>query len=240
MSSDYTFPSVPFKWSNLAKRVVDLLLSIALLVVLSPVLIIVTVLIFILEGSPAFYISQRYISVGHCVSVLKFRTMVRDARSPKYRLRERFMRNGFLDIPLDCEVYTPFGRLLERTQMVETLQLFNILLHRMSLIGNRPLPLDNIELLEQFKGWHGRFASPAGITGLSQVVGKLNQSPEDRLSLESRYSALYRNPKANIFRCDLYIAFYTLRLVLTGKALSGTEADRILRISGSPECDRNI
>ena len=205
-----------------------------LLLLLSPVLLVIPLLIFIVEGYPVFYISKRYISLSNCVSVLKFRTMVRDATSPKYRLRERFMRSGYLDIPLSCEVYTPLGRILERTQLVEILQLFNVLLHGMSLIGNRPLPLDNIKLLQQFEGWEHRFDSPAGLTGITQVVGKLNQTPEQRLELECMYSKLYKTEGANIFRCDLCIAYYTVRMLFTGKTLPIEEAHRLIQ-SVSPK-----
>lgn len=217
-----------FKVSNLAKRLTDIFLSVLILTLLFPLLVFVSLLILILEGYPIFYISKRYIALDQCVSVLKFRTMVKDATSPKYRLKERYMRGGYLDIPLDCEVYTPIGRLLERTQIVETLQLFNVLLHGMSLIGNRPLPRDNINLLKQFDGWEGRFASPTGLTGLSQIVGKLNQTPQERLELECSYSNLYRDKGANILLCDVYIVYYTIRLLFLKKALPIDQARRIV------------
>jgi lipopolysaccharide/colanic/teichoic acid biosynthesis glycosyltransferase len=220
-------PEVGFKYSNFAKRLTDVLVAVFLL--LSPILLVIPLLIFIIEGYPFFYVSKRYISLSNCVSVLKFRTMVRDATSPKYQLRERFMRSGYLDIPLSCEVYTPLGRILERTQLVEILQLFNILLHGMSLIGNRPLPLDNIKLLQQFEGWEHRFDSPAGLTGITQVVGKLNQTPEQRLELECMYSKLYKTDGANIFWCDLCIAYYTVRMLITGKTLPITEAHKLIQ-----------
>ena len=162
------------------------------------------------------------------MSILKFRTMVKDATSSKYRLRERFMRDGYLDIPLDCEVYTPIGRFLERTQLVEVLQFLNILFHGMSLIGNRPLPSENIELLKNFRGWEGRFDSPAGLSGLSQVVGKLNQTPEERLELECLYSSVYKSKSGNILLCDLFIVYYTIRLLLFGKPLPIDAAKRLI------------
>lgn len=230
-----SMPSVepPFKFTNVIKRLLDIVFSVLVLTLLFPVLALIALLIFILEGYPVFYISRRYISLEQCISVLKFRTMKKDATSPKYRLVERFMRHGYLDIPLDCEVYTPIGRVLERLQLVEVLQLFNILLHGMSLIGNRPLPMDNITLLKQFEGWEGRFASPAGLSGLSQVVGKLNQSPRERLELECSYSALYHNKNANILLCDMYIIYYTIRFLVSGKPLSIKKARKMLmRVSG--------
>jgi len=224
-------PKADFKLSNLGKRIADLVTAVTLLTVLFPFLIVVAFAIFILEGYPVFYISQRFIAVDQCVTVLKFRTMVKDATSPKYRLRERYMREGYLDIPLECEVYTPIGRLLERSQIVETLQLFNIMLHGMSLIGNRPLPRDNILLLKQFDGWEKRFNSPAGLTGLSQVVGKMNQSPQGRLELENLYSSLYRKKGANILICDIYVAYYTARFLLFKMPLPMDEAKRIVQIA---------
>lgn len=223
---------IDFKISNLAKRVADILISILVLSLLSPILILVSALIFVLEGYPVFYVSRRFISLDQCVSILKFRTMVKDATSPKYRLRERYMRDGYLDIPLNCEVYTPIGRILERSQLVEVLQLFNVLFNGMSLIGNRPLPLENIELLKRFRGWEARFDSPAGLTGLSQVVGKLNQSPGERLQLESLYASVYRSKTGNILLCDLFIIYYTIRLVLFGKPIS-LEAAKRLAIAAS-------
>ena len=220
---------INFKISNLAKRVIDILTSVIVLTLLFPIFVLVSVVIFILEGSPIFYVSRRYISLDQCVSILKFRTMVKDATSPKYRLKERFMRDGYLDVPPNCEVYTPVGRILERTQLVEILQLFNVLFHGMSLIGNRPLPRENIELLKQFNGWERRFDSPAGLTGLSQVVGKMNQTPEQRLELECLYSKLYAGKTGNILLCDLSILYYTFRFVLFGKPLSLENARRLVK-----------
>lgn len=225
---------VDFKFSNFIKHIADILAALVLLTLLSPILILIATLIFVLEGYPVFYVSRRYVSLDQSVPILKFRTMVNDATSPKYRLRERFMRDGYLDIPLDCEVYTPIGRFLERSQLVELLQLFNILFHGMSLSGNRPLPRDNIELLKRFKGWEARFDSPAGLTGLSQVVGKLNQSPEQRLELEALYSNVYSSKNGNILLCDLFIFYYTVRLLLFGKYLSIDEARRLaMRAAGT-------
>lgn len=222
-----TRAEIDFKPSNIVKRVADILVSLVLLSLLTPILILISALIFVLEGYPVFYVSRRYVSLDQSVPILKFRTMAIDATSPKYRLRERYMRDGYLDIPLDCEVYTPIGRFLERTQLVEVLQLFNILFHGMSLIGNRPLPRENIELLKQFSGWETRFDSPAGLTGLSQVVGKLNQTPAQRLELESLYSSVYRSRDGNILLCDLFIVYYTFRLLLIGKYLSLEQAKQL-------------
>jgi lipopolysaccharide/colanic/teichoic acid biosynthesis glycosyltransferase len=190
--------------------------------------LLIAILILLLEGTPIFYISRRFISADKSVTIFKFRTMVKDATSPKYQLRERYMRDGYLDIPISCAVYTPIGRLLERSQLVETLQLLNILFDGMSFVGNRPLPKDNIELLKKFGNWQERFDSPAGITGISQIVGKYGLLPNQRLHLERMYASIYRSPNGNIFLCDLYIIGYTLFLLCSGHYLAYEKAISLL------------
>jgi len=183
-----------------------------LVVATLPVMIVAALCIWITAGAPVFYMSTRYIGVTRSIRVMKFRTMVRDATAPKYNLAQRFMRDGYLDIPLTCEVYTPVGRVLERLQIVELPQLIHVLFHGMSLVGNRPLPKQNVELLSQFSGWSTRFDSPAGITGVAQIVGKLNLLPVQRLRLESLYSKVHQ--EGDILRCDLFIIWHTLGSVL--------------------------
>lgn len=136
------------------------------------------------------------------------------------------MRDGYLDIPLDCEVYTGIGKFLERSQIVEILQLYNVLFHGMSLIGNRPLPAENLKLLSEMPNWDVRFMSPAGMTGITQIVGKHNLMPADRLELETLYSKVYLN--GNILICDLKIIWNTLRMILLGKITHRSHAKKIL------------
>jgi lipopolysaccharide/colanic/teichoic acid biosynthesis glycosyltransferase len=198
--------------NRVLKRSVDILVAAILLVVLAPLILCATVLLLLAQGRPIFYVSSRYIGLNRPVRVIKFRTMIRDAGSPKYRLKERFMRDGYLDIPQSCEVYTPIGRILERLQIVELPQLLNVLIDGMSLVGNRPLPKENLELLAQFPGWEKRFESPGGITGIAQIVGKLNLTPATRLRLESLYSRVYE--EGNITRCDFLIIWHTTAAVL--------------------------
>lgn len=218
----------PHTAPQLVKRAIDVFVASAILLLLSPVLVGVALLIWILEGRPIFYVSRRYVSVRRAIPVYKFRTMVRDASDPKYRLRERFMRDGYLDIPRTCEIYTPIGRLLERLQIVELPQMLNVVLHGMSLIGNRPLPEENVGLLKKHRGWRRRFESPAGITGIAQVVGKLQLTPEQRLELEGAYSELYQ--RGNIVRCDTVIFFETLKVILFSR---GTDIARAYRLVGA-------
>jgi lipopolysaccharide/colanic/teichoic acid biosynthesis glycosyltransferase len=211
---------------HLVKRLLDIFAAILILILTFPILAIICLLILVFEGWPVLYVSRRYIRINRSIPVFKFRTMVKDAKSEKFRLNERFMRDGYLDIPITCEVYTPIGRILEKTQLVEILQLCNVIFHGLSLVGNRPLPLENLELLKKFPGWEQRFDSPAGMTGITQVVGKMNQHPEERIALEKLYSQAYQ--KGNILKIDFLILFYTVRLIVLGKPLSIDEARALL------------
>jgi lipopolysaccharide/colanic/teichoic acid biosynthesis glycosyltransferase len=213
--------------AQVIKRCVDLFLAIVLLVILSPLLLLASLLILVFEGRPIFYISRRHISASQAVLILKFRSMVKDAKEPKYRLNERFMRDGYLDVPLTCEVYTPMGHLLERTQLVEIPQLLNILIHGLSFVGNRPLPAANVAHLKaNFPDWAERFDSPAGITGIAQVVGRRNLTPNDRIELESLYSHVYQY--GNILKCDLKIIFITAWVVLFAEGITVSRARELL------------
>ena len=212
---------------RIIKRGIDLIISVSLLLALAPILLLIMLAILVLEGRPVFYISKRHVTVEREVPIAKFRTMVRDAKSEKFNLSGRFMQDGYLDIPVSCEVYTDIGRFLEKSQLVEIMQLLNVIFHGMSLIGNRPLPKDNVNLLRKLPGWEERFASPAGMTGISQVVGKFNLKPTDRLELEKLYSKVYLN--GNVLKCDLQIIYFTLRLILTGKTIPIDYAYRMLR-----------
>ena len=196
------------------KRIEDIIFSLTVLLIFLPILIVISFISLIIQGWPILYISKRMVSSEKEVKIYKFRTMVNDAKSDKYGLENKYMKNGYLDIPLTSEVYTSFGKFLEKTQFVELPQVVYVLLGKISFVGNRPLPRNNVELLkEQFPNdWHKRFDSPAGLTGISQVVGKLILNPEQRLELESLYSKVYQ--EGNVLKADAYIFFSTIILLL--------------------------
>ena len=175
------------------KRTEDIVFSLLILIIFAPVLILFSLTSLIMQGWPIFYISKRMVSIDKTISIVKFRTMVKDAKSDKYGLEKKYMKDGYLDIPLTSEVYTPIGRILEKTQIVEVPQVFAVLFGKISFVGNRPLPEKNVELLKKKypEKWKDRFKAPAGITGISQVVGKFGLSSEQRLELEGLYSKVY-------------------------------------------------
>jgi len=202
------------------KRIEDIVFSLFILIIFSPVLILFSIASLLLQGWPVFYISKRMVDLNKVISIVKFRTMVRDAKSEKYGLEKKYMKDGYLDIPLSSEVYTPVGRILEKTQIVEIPQLFAVLFGKISFVGNRPLPEKNIELLkDKYPNiWKDRFKSPAGITGISQIVGKFDLAPDQRLELECLYSKVYK--EGNVLKADAYIFFSTVILLLVQESVA--------------------
>ena len=202
------------------KRVEDIVFSLIILIIFSPILILFSLISLIMQGWPIFYTSKRMVSVNKTINIIKFRTMVMDAKSDKYELEKKYMKDGYLDIPLKSEVYTRIGRILEKTQIVEVPQVFAVLFGKISFVGNRPLPEKNIELLKKKypEKWEDRFKAPAGITGISQVVGKFDLSSEQRIDLESLYSKVYE--EGNILKADTYIFFSTIILLLLNESVA--------------------
>jgi lipopolysaccharide/colanic/teichoic acid biosynthesis glycosyltransferase len=199
---------------RIIKKVEDIVFSVSTLIVFLPIIIIIIIISFFIQGRPVFYISDRIVGLEKRIRIIKFRTMVKDALDPKWGLEEKYMKDGYLDVPVFSKVYTPFGRFLEKTQLVEILQVFHVLFNHMSFVGNRPLPEKNIELLKKRfpDSWQERFNSPAGMTGITQVAGKFNLTSEQRLELESLYSKVYQ--EGNILKADAYIFFSTIILLL--------------------------
>ena len=202
------------------KRFEDIIFSISIIIIFSPILILFSISSLIMQGWPIFYISKRMVGINKVISIIKFRTMVKDAKSDKYGLEKKYMKDGYLDIPLESEVYTTIGRILEKTQIVEVPQVFAVLFGKISFVGNRPLPAKNIELLKKKypEKWKDRFKAPAGITGISQVVGKFGLSSGQRLELECLYSEVYE--EGNVLKADTYIFFSTVILLLLHESVA--------------------
>ncbi len=103
---------------------------------------------------------------------------------------------------------TKVGRLIRKTSIDELPQLFNVLRGEMSIVGNRPVPLYEAELLTS-DSWTERFLAPAGITGLWQVSkrGKSDMSNEERKALDNEYARNYSFWKDMIIILRTFTAF---------------------------------
>jgi exopolysaccharide biosynthesis polyprenyl glycosylphosphotransferase len=174
-------------WGRVIKRFCDVVGSLALLVVLSPLLLLITLLILIDSGLPILYVSTRVGDFGKKhVRVLKFRSMVRDADRRKEELKAR---NHRIDGPLfkikDDPRVTRVGRWLRRTSLDELPQLFNVLKGDMALVGPRPHLPEEVTLYTQTQ--RRVFAVRPGMTGLAQISGRSDLRFEDEVRLDLQY-----------------------------------------------------
>ena len=167
------------------KRTFDLVGSIFLLVLLSPLLAAITLAVRVSSRGPIFYRSMRP-GIGQLpFACLKFRTMYCDAHESQGALEELNEASGALFKIKDDPRLTPVGRFLRRFSLDELPQLVNVLRGEMSLVGPRPLPERDFELLED---WHRkRYLVLPGITGLWQVSGRSELDFDDLVHLDFIY-----------------------------------------------------
>ena len=152
------------------KRAMDIVVSLVGLIALAPVIVAIAVLIRLDSRGPVLFRQTRVGREGKLLVILKFRSMVPDADAMKPELAApRGPHNGELfKHPNDPRV-TRVGRLLRRTALDELPQLFNVLRGDMSLVGPRPLVLDEDALVQ---GWQRRrLHLTPGMTGPWQVLG---------------------------------------------------------------------
>jgi exopolysaccharide biosynthesis polyprenyl glycosylphosphotransferase len=192
--------------SYLIKRAGDRVGSALLLIVLSPLLLVVAILIKATSRGPVFFVEER-IGVGQqSFKCYKFRTMIHSARECQGALEEHNEADGVLFKVRDDPRITRVGRTLRRFSVDEFPQLFNVLKGDMSLVGPRPLPLRDCELMEE---WHRRrHVMLPGITGLWQVSGRSDLSFDDMLRLDLQYMETWS------LKSDLRIIWQTTGAVL--------------------------
>ncbi len=167
------------------KRTFDLLGATFLLVLLSPLLAAITLAVRVSSRGPIFYRSKRP-GIGQLpFDCLKFRTMYCDAHEQQDDLEQLNEASGALFKIRDDPRLTPVGRFLRRFSFDELPQLVNVLRGEMSLVGPRPLPERDFELLED---WHRkRYLVLPGITGLWQVSGRSELDFDDLVHLDFIY-----------------------------------------------------
>ena len=171
------------------KRAFDCIVALGIIIAFSPILLFIILAIKATSDGPVIYRSKR-IGQGYCAfDFFKFRSMCVDADDKREELSHMSTREGaFLKIKNDPRV-TKIGWIIRKTSLDELPQLLNVLRGEMSIIGNRPLPLTEAEMITKDE-WAARFLAPAGITGLWQTApgGKENLSQEDRIGLDIEYA----------------------------------------------------
>jgi lipopolysaccharide/colanic/teichoic acid biosynthesis glycosyltransferase len=172
--------------ARVVKRATDILGAVAGMIVLSPVLAAIAIAVKLDSRGPVIFRQARVGRDGHAFWMLKFRTMVVGAESEKVRLLHRNELPGLFKVSDDPRI-TRVGRLLRRTSLDELPQLVNVLRGDMSLVGPRPLI---VEEDSRITGWdRRRLQLTPGMTGPWQVTGQVRMPLEEMVKLDYLYVA---------------------------------------------------
>ena len=203
----YAVSPRPAGWASyFTKRVADRVTAAALLVLLSPLFLVIALLIRLTSPGPVFFVSQRVGLGQQPFHLYKFRTMVADAHKTQAELESANEADGVLFKIRDDPRITGVGRALRRLSLDELPQLINVVKGDMSMVGPRPLPLRDCELMEE---WHRqRHVVLPGITGLWQVSGRSDLGFTDMVDLDLRYIETWS------LRSDLLILWRTAGSVI--------------------------
>jgi exopolysaccharide biosynthesis polyprenyl glycosylphosphotransferase len=178
-------PPVLTGWEWALKRVFDVVVSGLVAVLLLPLWLLIAIAVKLDSRGPILFVDRR-IGVGEKeFGMLKFRTMVAGAQELQAELEEANEAGGALFKIKDDPRVTRVGRVLRRLSLDEIPQILNVLKGEMSLVGPRPLPLRDYELLEE---WHrSRYAVLPGMTGLWQISGRSGLDFDDLVRLDFTY-----------------------------------------------------
>lgn len=153
------------------KRIFDLIFALFLLFILSPLFLIVSILIFALDGQPLFFIQERPGKNEKLFKLIKFRTM-----------RTNILKS---ENPHDIARVTSLGRFLRKSSLDEIPQLINVILGDISFVGPRPLLIEYLPLYNQSQ--RKRHNVMPGITGWAQVNGRNSITWEKKFDYDVWY-----------------------------------------------------
>lgn len=199
-----------------AKRCFDIVGSLALLFLFSSVFLLTAFAIWIESGRPVIFKQKRSsVKDGKTFEFYKFRSMVQDADQQKESLLEQNEADGALFKIKNDPRLTRVGKFIRRYSIDELPQLLNVLKGEMSLVGPRPLPVEDFNKLNEgpefWEAVKGRAEVQPGMTGLWQISGRSNVGFKEMLLLDFYYI----ENQSLLF--DIEILFATIPVVLFGK-----------------------
>ncbi len=199
-------------YRSTVKRIIDVIAASLGLIFLSPLLLLVSIAIYIFIGSPIFFIQDRVGKNGKIFKIIKFRTMTNET-------------NKFGVLLVDSKRITKLGKFLRSTSLDELPELINVLKGDMSLVGPRPLLVEYIELYsdEEFR----RHEVSPGITGLAQVKGRNLLNWEERFKLDVEYVDNLS------FKKDIYILKETIFITLNRKGITDGSSVSMKKFKGN-------
>jgi exopolysaccharide biosynthesis polyprenyl glycosylphosphotransferase len=171
------FPLLVFRttpetsWQGVAKQLMDFIGALFLLIALSWLFVILAILIKLTSPGPVFFRQQRSGLNGAPFTLYKFRTMVTNAEQFKHELEAMNEMSGPVFKVTNDPRVTPVGKWLRRYSLDELPQLYNVLRTEMSLVGPRPLPVDEVKRFENL-AHRRRLSVKPGLTCLWQISGR--------------------------------------------------------------------
>ena len=181
------------------KRISDVFLSLAALLITSPLIILAAIAVRLDSHGSVYYRQKRLSLQGKPFNLYKFRTMVEDAEQD----------SGPVLASEDDPRITRVGRFLRATRFDEVPQLLNVLKGDMSIVGPRPeRPFFVDELVKDTPEYAFRMNVKSGITGLAQIAGRYSTSAENKLKYDLLYTKSYSPAR------DLAILLQTVKVIL--------------------------
>ncbi len=203
-----TFRNTPDNYLALkSKAIIDVIVSIFVLVVLSPIMLLISALIK-LDGGPVLFKQKRTGLNGRQFNCYKFRTMIVNAESLQKKLLDKNEQEGpVFKIKNDPRV-TKIGKFLRKTSLDELPQFINVLKGEMSVVGPRPpIPSE----VRQYKRWqHRRLSMKPGITCIWQVSGRNNIPFDQWMKMDMQYIDTWS------LKLDIIIILKTIKVIFTG------------------------
>ncbi|MEJ5351264.1 MAG: sugar transferase [Melioribacteraceae bacterium] len=198
-------PELMPEWEKKLKRLMDIVLSLIMLIVTSPVTILAAIAIKLESEGPVFYKQERMGMNGKIFKIIKFRTMIKDAEK----------HTGPVWSKKDDPRITKVGRILRKIRLDEIPQAINILKGDMSFVGPRPeRPYFVEKLSKEIPLYKRRLKVRPGLTGWAQVKHKYDETIDD-VKIKLRYDLFYIENMS--LRLDFKIILRTIFVVLFGK-----------------------
>lgn len=206
------FRSAPeASWQALAKQTIDFVVAFVALAILGPLVMLpAAIIVRITSPGPVLFRQQRAGLNGRPFNMYKFRSMVNNAEQLKQELAQLNEMSGPVFKVTNDPRITPFGRFIRKWSIDELPQLFNVLRGDMSLVGPRPLPVDEVERFDDL-AHRRRLSVKPGLTCLWQVSGRNEvRDFKDWVRLDLEYIDNWT------IWLDLKILMRTVPVVLTG------------------------
>jgi exopolysaccharide biosynthesis polyprenyl glycosylphosphotransferase len=189
-------------WIYLVKRILDVIIALAVLVITAPFMIIAAIAIKVTSPGPIIFKQKRVGQFERPFYIFKFRTMVADAE----------LQTGPILASEGDGRITPVGRVLRKSRIDELPQLINVLAGEMSFVGPRPeRPFFVKKFKGEIPGYVERFKVKPGVTGLAQISGGYATNARNKLKYDLIY--IYHQ---SVF-LDVQIALKTIKVLLTGR-----------------------